>query len=128
MEIGGSELNPDPPEYGSEANAVQKPDQIDASFLWSGDSRTEGDGPLVATLYPMDRGDSDGTGQREHGSSESLRRTLSPTPAHCQAQPRDRGLGPDGTVPFVDFVAEDGPWDQHPDGHDRVDRIARDYS
>ena len=41
---------------------------------------------------------------------------------------RHRGPGPDGTVPFVDFVAEDGPWDQHPDSHDRVDRIARDYS
>src|SRR5512139_665147 len=123
MEIGGSELNPDPPEYGSEANAVQKPDQIDASFLWSGDSRTEGDRPLVATLYPMDRGDSDGTSQRGHGSSDPCGRTLPHAPDHRQAEPRHRGLGPDGTVPVVDFLAQDDPGNQHPDGHDPLDRI-----
>jgi len=51
VEVGGSQLDPDPPEHGSEASAVQKPDQIDASFLWSGHSRAKGDGPLVETIF-----------------------------------------------------------------------------
>ena len=127
MEIGGSELSPEPPEYGSEASAVQKPDQIDVSFLWGGYSRAKGDGPLVATLYPVDRGNSDGTSQRGYGSSESLRITLPPAPDHRQAGPYHRGPGPNGTVLFVDFVAEDDPGDQHPDSHDRVNRVARGY-
>src|SRR5512139_2407740 len=123
MEIGGSELNPDPPEYGSEANAVQKPDQIDASFLWSGDSRTEGDGPLVATIYPMDRRDSDGASQRGPGSSDPCGRTLSHASDPRQAEPRHPGPGPNGAVPLVGFLTQDDPGDQHPDGHDRVNRI-----
>src|SRR5512135_1381695 len=98
MEIGRSELNPDPPEYGSEANAVQKPDQIDASFLWGGDSRTEGDGPLVATFYQMNRGDSDGTSQRGHVSSDTCGRTLPHARDHRQTEPRHPGPSPDSPV------------------------------
>ena len=68
MEIGGSQPDPDSPEHGAEASAVQKPDQVDASFLWGDPSRAEGNGSLVATLYPVDRGDPDGAKQRGCGA------------------------------------------------------------
>jgi len=63
VEVGGSQLDPDRLSMAG-SKAVQKSDQIDASFLWGGDTGAKGNGPLVATIYPMDRRNSDGTSQR----------------------------------------------------------------
>ena len=67
-EVGGSESDSDSAEHGSETNPVQKPDQVHAALLRGGDSRGKGDGPLVPTIHPMDRRDSNGAGQRGYGA------------------------------------------------------------